>query len=76
MRAVRLEDALASKGLNSIIRIGPRIGGIDMTGTVLKSAEHVESSGPGALLNQDTFCSPAFAKCYSSKMPIAACDLP
>lgn len=23
----------------------------------------------------DTFCSLAFAKCYSSKMPVTACDL-
>ncbi len=56
--------------------------------------QHVESSGPGELLNQDTFywgtlkgvgkvyvqvvvdtfCSLAFAKVYTSKMPVTAAD--
>src|SRR5262249_23005312 len=47
---------------------------------------HVEATRPGELLNQDTFfwgtlkgvgnfCSLAFAKGYTSKMPMTACDL-
>lgn len=56
---------------------------------------HAEATGPGELLNQDTFfwgtlkgvgkvyvqvvvdifCSLAFAKVYTSKMPMTACDV-
>lgn len=37
--SINFKDALASKGLNAIIRTWPRIGGIDLTGTVLESAD-------------------------------------
>ncbi len=37
--SINYKDALASKGLNAIIRTWPRIGGIDLVGTVLKSAD-------------------------------------
>ena len=37
--SINYKDALASKGLNGIIRTWPRIGGIDLTGTVLESAD-------------------------------------
>ena len=37
--SINYKDALASKGLNAIIRTWPRIGGIDLTGTVLESAD-------------------------------------
>lgn len=37
--SINYKDALASKGLNAIIRSWPRIGGIDLTGTVLESAD-------------------------------------
>ncbi|MEG0052416.1 MAG: oxidoreductase [Comamonas sp.] len=37
--SINYKDALASKGLNAIIRAWPRIGGIDLTGTVLESAD-------------------------------------
>lgn len=37
--SINYKDALASKGLNSIIRTWPRIGGIDLAGTVLESAD-------------------------------------
>lgn len=37
--SINYKDALASKGLNAIIRTWPRIGGIDFTGTVLDSAD-------------------------------------
>ena len=37
--SINYKDALASKGLNAIIRKWPRIGGIDLTGTVLESAD-------------------------------------
>ena len=35
--SINYKDALASKGLNAIIRIWPRIGGIDLAGTVVES---------------------------------------
>jgi acrylyl-CoA reductase (NADPH) len=37
--SINYKDALASKGLNGIIRAWPRIGGIDLTGTVLESSD-------------------------------------
>jgi acrylyl-CoA reductase (NADPH) len=37
--SINYKDALASKGLNAIIRTWPRIGGIDLAGTVLESAD-------------------------------------
>ncbi|MEJ8846597.1 oxidoreductase [Variovorax rhizosphaerae] len=37
--SINYKDALASKGLNGIIRTWPRIGGIDLTGTVLESED-------------------------------------
>ncbi len=37
--SINYKDALASKGLNGIIRDYPRIGGIDLTGTVERSAD-------------------------------------
>lgn len=37
--SINYKDALAAKGLNSIIRHWPRIGGIDLTGTVLDSGD-------------------------------------
>lgn len=37
--SINYKDALASKGLNAIIRTWPRIGGIDLTGIVLESAD-------------------------------------
>ncbi|QDL38493.1 oxidoreductase [Rhodoferax sediminis] len=37
--SINYKDALASKGLNGIIRTWPRIGGIDLAGTVLESAD-------------------------------------
>lgn len=37
--SINYKDALASKGLSAIIRAWPRIGGIDLTGTVLESAD-------------------------------------
>ncbi|VTU46431.1 Putative quinone oxidoreductase YhfP (plasmid) [Variovorax sp. SRS16] len=37
--SINYKDALASKGLNAIIRAWPRIGGIDLAGTVRESAD-------------------------------------
>lgn len=37
--SINYKDALASKGLNAIIRNWPRIGGIDLVGTVVESAD-------------------------------------
>ena len=37
--SINYKDALASKGLNAIIRTWPRITGIDFVGTVLDSAD-------------------------------------
>ncbi|MGH8784463.1 MAG: oxidoreductase [Cupriavidus necator] len=37
--SINYKDALASKGLNAIIRTWPRIGGIDLAGTVLESSD-------------------------------------
>lgn len=37
--SINYKDALASKGLNAIIRTWPRIGGIDLVGTVLEAAD-------------------------------------
>ena len=37
--SINYKDALASKGLNGIIRSYPRIGGIDLAGTVARSAD-------------------------------------
>jgi putative YhdH/YhfP family quinone oxidoreductase len=37
--SINYKDALASKGLNGIIRSWPRIGGIDLSGTVASSAD-------------------------------------
>jgi putative YhdH/YhfP family quinone oxidoreductase len=35
--SINYKDALASRGLNGIVRAWPRIGGIDLTGTVIES---------------------------------------
>ncbi len=43
--SINYKDALASKGLNGIIRAWPRIGGIDLTGTVLESGDARFSPG-------------------------------
>jgi putative YhdH/YhfP family quinone oxidoreductase len=43
--SINFKDALASKGLNGIIRSWPRIGGIDFTGTVVESASPRFSNG-------------------------------
>lgn len=37
--SINYKDALASRGLNGIIRQWPRIGGIDLAGTVLESSD-------------------------------------
>ena len=37
--SINYKDALASKGLNAIIRTWPRITGIDFVGTVIDSAD-------------------------------------
>lgn len=67
---------------------------LEKAGSDVLPSQHVESSAPGELLNQDTFywstlkgvgkiyvqvvvdtfCSLAFAKVYTSKMPITAAD--
>lgn len=37
--SINYKDALASRGLNGIVRAWPRIGGIDLSGTVLESSD-------------------------------------
>lgn len=37
--SINYKDALASRGMNGIVRSWPRIGGIDLTGTVLESSD-------------------------------------
>eukprot|EP01035_Chromulina_nebulosa_P048716 gene48716-66135_t len=37
--SVNYKDALAAAGINKIIRTYPRIGGIDLTGTVVRSED-------------------------------------
>lgn len=43
--SINYKDALASRGLNAIIRAHPRIGGIDLTGTVEESSDTRFRSG-------------------------------
>ncbi len=43
--SVNFKDALASAGRNAIIRQYPRIGGIDLTGTVVSSADPALTAG-------------------------------
>ena len=43
--SINYKDALASKGLNGIIRAYPRIGGIDLAGTVFDSADDRFAAG-------------------------------
>ncbi len=43
--SVNFKDALAAAGRNAIVRQYPRIGGIDLTGTVVSSADPVLTAG-------------------------------
>ena len=49
--SINYKDALASKGLNNIVREWPRIGGIDLTGVVIESLDSRFSPGDEVLVN-------------------------
>lgn len=49
--SINYKDALASRGLNSIIRQWPRIGGIDLVGTVLESADERFRAGDEVIVH-------------------------
>ena len=49
--SINFKDALASKGLNSIIRSWPRIGGIDLVGTVLDSEDARFNTGDAVIVH-------------------------
>jgi len=49
--SINYKDALASKGLNNIVREWPRISGIDLTGTVVESLDSRFSPGDEVLVN-------------------------
>ena len=49
--SINYKDALASKGLNGIIRSYPRIGGIDLTGTVAESTDPSFKAGDAVVVH-------------------------
>jgi len=49
--SINYKDALASKGLNNIVREWPRISGIDLTGTIIESWDSRFSPGDEVLVN-------------------------